>query len=162
MNTKLFTLLIFALFTHYNAYCVVEPIGFTIHDQNIVVKGKVMDAGDSSALAGATVFIRELGLETLSNDEGIFTFNALPNIRITITVEYGQYLPVEISVNNPAAPVNIYMKRNSVALREVIVIGIEDNKSGITSTRINRKAHRTSAGYEFAGSFATGAWRRCY
>ncbi|MBX3241564.1 MAG: TonB-dependent receptor [Chitinophagaceae bacterium] len=102
--------------------------------------GTVLDANDSSALSGARVSIRELGLETLSNDKGVFTFNAVPNIRLTITVEYSEYLPAEVTVNNPAVPVNIYLKQNSVALNEVVVIGVEDNKDGVTATRISRKA----------------------
>ncbi len=140
MKFKFIILLSLVCFKINTTYSLALPSYFTDYKQNIVVTGKVLDASDSSALSGARVSIRELGLETFSNDHGIFTFNGLPNIPITIIVEYGQYLPEEININNTATPVSIYLKRNSVALKEVVVIGIENNKDGVTSTRINRKA----------------------
>lgn len=140
MKTKFFVLLFLAFFSRHSAYCLVGQAGFSNYRQPISVTGKIMDASDSSILAGATVSIRELGLETLSSDDGVFVFKTVPNIRITITVEYSEYLPAEIAISNSSVPVNIYLKRNSVALTEVVVIGVEDNKGGVTATRISRKA----------------------
>gem|GEM_PF-6123363 len=100
MKTKFFVLLFLAFFSRHSAYCLVGQAGFSNYRQPISVTGKIMDASDSSILAGATVSIRELGLETLSSDDGVFVFKTVPNIRITITVEYSEYLPAEIAISN--------------------------------------------------------------
>ncbi|WP_126971907.1 TonB-dependent receptor [Gynurincola endophyticus] len=139
MITKFFAILLCTTLVQSGLYLHAMPAGTTVAEQ-IVLTGKVLDANDSSLLAGAKITIKELGLETLSDEQGRFMFTAVPNIRITISVEHGQYLASEIIVNTSSTPINIYLKRNSVSLQEVVVIGVENNKDGVTSTKINRKA----------------------
>lgn len=58
-----------------------------------VVTGRIAEAGSGSALPGASVVVRSLGLETATNPQGEFLLAALPAGTHTIEVSYLGYAP---------------------------------------------------------------------
>jgi hypothetical protein len=57
-----------------------------------VLSGKVLDGSNAEALPGATVTIEELGISTMADLDGLFSFQDLPEGDYTVKIEYVSYL----------------------------------------------------------------------
>ena len=66
-----------------------------------VVKGKIIDAIDASPVAGATVFIANTTISTISDASGIYSITVPIEGRFDIVVSHLSYLHTSRSINTP-------------------------------------------------------------
>lgn len=103
-------------------------------------QGTVMDNENKQALNKVRVTISELGLETYTNDKGVFEFDAIELSKFTLIIELDEYTTQMIRVNRSEPDPVILLVKNAIDLKEVVVIGKQERKDGTSSTKIERKA----------------------
>ncbi|MCY7408751.1 MAG: TonB-dependent receptor, partial [Chitinophagales bacterium] len=100
--------------------------------QNIL-SGKVTDAKDGSPLIGATVSIPEIKTGTVTNENGKFNINNLPDGNFLIRISYIGYSTTAQRVDvNGATIINFSLSNSAIEQNEVIVTGVS------TATEIKR------------------------
>ncbi len=105
----------------------------------ISVLGKVTDRSTGSGIPAVKVSLPALGLDTRTDENGVFVFHGVPLRRAILEAEHSDYFPYSASVSL-ADSIMISLKGNSIELQEFVVIGKEQNANGVTGTNINRKA----------------------
>ena len=93
--------------------------------KNNKLTGKITDSDNGMALSGVSVFIPELQKGTVSNTEGNYFIENLPNSKITIQFSFIGY---ESSINvifieNENSELNISLPFTSVTTQDVVVSG---------------------------------------
>jgi hypothetical protein len=92
------------------------------------ITGKVIDSLSGKPLAGASVFISNTSIGTITNDSGIFALNKIAFSRFDLVISYVGYKTLVINdptVDQPAFLVRLQRKNNT--LQDVIVRNYEKN-----------------------------------
>lgn len=127
MNKKSFCFLLVALI-----------LSATLLSQNLSINGIVTDKNTGETLIGASVFQKGTSNGTITNTEGIFTFN-IPN-GVTLVISYMGYVSQEVSIQNDTK-LQIQLIPNSKSLEEVVVVGYGTKKAGaITGSVVQIKS----------------------
>ena len=93
--------------------------------KNNKLTGKITDLNDGSALPGVSIFIPELQKGTISDTNGDYLLENLPNGKITIQfsfIGYESSIQV-ITIKNENSELNINLAFTSVTTQEVVVSG---------------------------------------
>lgn len=85
------------------------------------VSGYIKDASDGESLIGVSVYVREIGNGTVTNDYGYYALN-LPTGIYTLVFNYIGYQKIEKKVElNADLKLNIELKDGSLKLQEVVI-----------------------------------------
>lgn len=85
------------------------------------VSGYIKDASDGESLIGVSVYVREIGNGTVTNDYGYYALN-LPTGTYTLVFNYIGYQKIEKKVElNADLKLNIELKDESLKLQEVVI-----------------------------------------
>ncbi|HNW98859.1 MAG TPA: TonB-dependent receptor [Bacteroidales bacterium] len=117
------------------------------------IKGKIIDT-DNKPLTGATIFLTELNKSTISNQNGEFFLNNLPNGKIKIQVSFIGYANAieTIFLNNKNVELNITMKETAIETEEIVVSGgysstQHDNAVKIDVLKLNERINTVSPNF---------------
>jgi len=88
------------------------------------IKGKISDS-ENKPLTGATIFLPELNKSTISNQNGEYIINNLPNGKIKIQVSFIGYANVieTVFLNKKENELNVSLKETAIATEEIVVSG---------------------------------------
>ncbi len=97
--------------------------------QGVDIRGKVVDAGDNSAVASASVVIFKAGDSSakkyaITDTAGVFGFTGIEKDNYIVNITFFSYKPLVVKV--PVADKNIYLGRlklNAINLKEVKIVG---------------------------------------
>ena len=90
--------------------------------------GRVTDAVDGSPLIGVTIQITELSLATMTDIDGRYVFENLPQKSITIQVSYIGHQTIIKKVNlAETSRLDFVMRESNAMINEVVVTGIAGN-----------------------------------
>lgn len=105
-------------------------------------KLQIIDQISRQVIMGAKVTIKEIGLETYTDQRGHFAFAPIPLRKFTMTIEHDNYITKELDIldYNSKKVLRYSLVPNSLKMDEVVVIGKKSNQNSSTSTLINRKA----------------------
>ncbi|RKD17152.1 SusC/RagA family TonB-linked outer membrane protein [Pelobium manganitolerans] len=108
--------------------CVICFCTAQLFAQNGSVTGKVTDKETGEALIGATVSVKGAKVSTLTDVNGRFVLQNVPNVNnATLTVSYLGYRSATIAVSGNTS-VNISLQADVSSLNEVVVIGYGTTK----------------------------------
>ena len=112
MIKKMFTLFLCLLVAH---------LGFAQTEKR-AVSGYVRDAANGESLIGVSVYVRELGTGTVTNDYGFYALS-LPQGSYTLVLTYLGYEKTEKSVvvGNTDQTLNVEVKDQTQKLKEVVI-----------------------------------------
>lgn len=88
--------------------------------ERVKINGKITDAKDNSALAGAAISIKGTQSGTITNSDGNFTISAQPND--VLLVSFIGYASQQVKVGNQNQ-INIQLVSSELSLNEIVVIG---------------------------------------
>lgn len=92
--------------------------------QTATLRGRVLSATDSTALAGATVMTPGGSVNTMCDAQGLFSLGKVPRSTRTIQIVFLGYTTAEITVAIKSATLdlgNIYLKENTNQIDAVVV-----------------------------------------
>ena len=114
-------------------------VPLSINSQN-VLRGKVINE-TNEPLAKALVKIKQIHQSVLTDHDGNFTFNNLPDTVYTLQVEHADYDDLEQKVKtNDKNPVLLKMERPSISLEEITVSATRNvGHSPMTYTDVSKK-----------------------
>jgi len=78
-----------------------------VNAQNGTMSGKITESGTGKAISNATVRIRALNMNAVTNQEGLFEIRNIPFGKYTVTVSGGNYETFETSIDLNAQSVNL-------------------------------------------------------
>ncbi|HVX27517.1 MAG TPA: carboxypeptidase-like regulatory domain-containing protein, partial [Parafilimonas sp.] len=112
--------------------------------QSGIITGKVVDESNSQPLAGATVIIKNTGIKTLSDVDGVYKFNKLKPGNYTLEATYIGYTSKEFSgltvSNEEVTSFNILMSSaQNNTLQNVVVTSANASKETLNSILIARR-----------------------
>lgn len=89
------------------------------------IKGKVTDAGTNQTLPGATIYIPDLKVTAITNNDGEFTLNNLPaKGSYLVEVHYVGYKTATKIVNFATAPVlEFALQATAIETKEIVITG---------------------------------------
>ncbi|WP_316797069.1 TonB-dependent receptor [Pedobacter agri] len=89
------------------------------------IKGKVTDAGTNQTLPGATIYIPDLKVTAITNNDGEFTLNNLPNKgSYLVEVHYIGYKTATKIVNFANAPtLEFALQPTAIETKEIVITG---------------------------------------
>lgn len=106
---------------------------FAITAQSATLKGKVIDAMTHETVVGANVFINGKEFESVTNDEGLYSFKDLKVGSYKLEVSYIGFIRtaqiIEINDANEIKTFDIWLKEDIKELKEVQVYGKTDKES---------------------------------
>lgn len=93
------------------------------NDTDVDIKGTVYDINQNEILPAATVYVEELGIGVITDNEGVFRIAGIPDGTYTLKVQYLGYQPTEktIRTDRGAKLNNIGLKPEALSLSEVII-----------------------------------------
>ena len=93
------------------------------NDTDVDIKGTVYDINQNEILPAATVYVEELGIGVITDNEGVFRIAGIPEGTYTLKVQYLGYQPTEktIRTDRGAKLNNICLKPEALSLSEVII-----------------------------------------
>lgn len=93
------------------------------NDADIDIMGSVYDMTRNEILAGATVYIEELGQGVITDTAGVYRIKGIPDGTYTLKVQYLGYQAAEktIRTDKGSKSNNIGLKPESLSLNEVII-----------------------------------------
>ena len=93
------------------------------NDTDVDIKGTVYDINQNEILPAATVYVEELGIGVITDNEGVFRIAGIPDGTYTLKVQYLGYQPAEktIRTDRGAKLNNIGLKPEALSLSEVII-----------------------------------------
>lgn len=103
------------------------------------VAGKVISNKDSSAVIAASISLPQLGLTTMSDNNGVFAIPNVPAGNWTLHIQHLAMEPYEMNVNPADEQLIIQLNETQLGLKEVQVVAVE-NKTGPTTSRISQLA----------------------
>lgn len=94
----------------------------TVHAQNIMLKGRVVDVNNRAPLAFVSIGVQGTNIATSSDIEGRFKLD-VPPLPVIITFSYVGYEPksVVLTAGNEASLTNVLLKKKDIQLKEVVV-----------------------------------------
>ena len=125
----------------------------TVTAQSRTIFGKVT-GNDGAPLNGATVKIRDTKQITLTNSEGVFTFNNTPSGNLVLIISYVGYNEQDVKVASGNNSINISLAEKIDVGDEVIVTGVFDKRTrmeaSIAITTLNSKLIESQASFSAA------------
>ena len=99
------------------------PIKADDNELDIDIKGTVYDINQNEVLPAATVYIEELGIGVITDNEGVYRITGIPEGTYTLKVQFLGYQPTEkkIRTDRGTKSNNIGLKPESLSLNEVII-----------------------------------------
>lgn len=98
-------------------------IGITVHAQNITLSGYIRDESNGEVLIGATIYVEELELGTVTNTYGFYSIT-IPQGRFSLQFAYLGYKTKRQNINtNKSQTLSVQLKEASKTLNEVVVEG---------------------------------------
>lgn len=139
MNKILLTLAVWGVLHPVYPFVVTSPVlnEHLVQQDTNKLTGTVHHA--TKPLAGATVYLKELGLFARTDVNGNFTFERVPTGLYTLSVQYTGMQPQEIKAR-VGEKVIIALRENSISIDDVQVVGQVSDVKGATSTYISRQA----------------------
>ena len=104
--------------------------------QNSTITGVITDAGTGETLIGASVYIPNSDLGTITDVDGSFSINGV-TFPATIEISYTGYETVKMVVEN-GNPLEISLKVSSATLGEVLVIGYGKQEKRVSTGAISK------------------------
>ncbi len=106
------------------------------------LQGKIYDKETKESLYGATIYISDLKIGTVTDTSGAYVLNNLPNNnKLLLEVKMLGYAPVAITADPAQKHLDIYLSHTAGELQEVIVTGVskatEINRSPIPIVVVN-------------------------
>lgn len=102
----------------------------------LTVSGRVLDAEDNTPLSNATIMIKGSLKGTISNREGTFVLNEIPE-NATIVISYSGYENKEIKVTR-SQTITVLLEKKLSAIHDVVINGLysrsKDNFTGAMTT----------------------------
>lgn len=128
------------------------------------IKGKITDE-TNQGLPGATVIVKGTQTATVTDASGEFNLDVPEEANLVLVISYIGYLPQEVSVTGSDSPINVQLKADVKALKEVVVVGYGStqkvNLTGAISTiQYDDKLDKrpiTNASQALGGT-ASGVW----
>ena len=68
------------------------------NDTDVDIKGTVYDINQNEILPAATVYVEELGIGVITDNEGVFRIAGIPDGTYTLKVQYLGYQPAEKTI----------------------------------------------------------------
>ena len=92
-------------------------------ETDIDIIGTIFDVNDNSPLAGATIYIEELGKGVITDEKGVFRITDIPDGTYTLKAQFLGYRPAKKTVNTDkgSRSNDIGLKPESQSLSEVII-----------------------------------------
>ena len=92
---------------------------------NNKLSGIVLDQNNNAPLPGVSIFIPEIQKGTVSNSDGSYLLEHLPNGKLTIQFSFVGYESIikTVSIDNETTNVNVSMSFTSVTTQDVVVSG---------------------------------------
>jgi len=94
-----------------------------VQAQTRALNGRVLDAGNSDPLIGATITMQGSASRQLSNSNGKFSINVPDGQKVTITVRYIGYADQTVTFNPNDQDVTIKLVIQQNSLEDVVVVG---------------------------------------
>ncbi|TAH14367.1 MAG: TonB-dependent receptor [Runella slithyformis] len=94
------------------------------------ISGYLRDAANGESLIGVSVYVRELGTGTVSNDYGFYSLSLVKG-NYTLVINYLGYEKTEksIVINNADQTVNIELKDETQKLKEVVITAQKEDEN---------------------------------
>ncbi len=110
---KLFTAIIFSF--------LVSNISLAQH----ILKGKIVDSDNLKPLAGASVYIPDIKIGSVTNSNGTYEIKDIPSGTYLLEISYLGYLSQskEITINKNVSA-NFELEQSSIEMQEVVVTGV--------------------------------------
>lgn len=126
----------------------------------IIIKGRVFDKDEKSAIPFATIAISQLGLGTITNFDGIFS------LRIPKHYQNGSIVVSHLGYENLIVPIailqdktySLYIKPRYIAIQEVFIRNI-DAREIVKSAIANRHVTHCANGFYITGFYREGVKR---
>lgn len=106
-------------------------------------RGKVLEREGEGAIVGATVSLPQIGLYAITDANGLFTLQNVPQGQTQIKIESFGKLTIESEITvagNQAEPNIFYMETADFTLEEVTVVATNSKTGASTSSIISRSA----------------------
>ena len=97
-------------------------IGYQVMAQEVMVKGRVVDAVDGSPLIGVNVKVEGTGMGTITDAAGNFSVN-IPQGKNSLEFSCVGYANQKIDLKSGQRQLDVFMREDSELLNEVVVIG---------------------------------------
>ncbi|MFN8255175.1 MAG: TonB-dependent receptor [Bacteroidales bacterium] len=111
---------------------------FSSNAQN-QIKGKITD-NNNIALQGVSVFIPELNKGTITNENGLFTLDQLPNGKIKLQASLLGYSTVikSIELKGEKVEINLLMNEAVVEYEEIVISGTSNSSQHDNAVKIEK------------------------
>ncbi len=99
-------------------------LAYTSVAQTATLRGRVLSATDSTALAGATVMTPDGSINTMCDAQGVFSLGKVPRTTKTIQIVFLGFTTAEIKIEIKSTSLdvgNIYLKENTNQIDAVVV-----------------------------------------
>ena len=106
------------------------------------ISGTVRDQQQNDTLGGATVELDNTGRTTITNENGLFSFDNVPAGNYTVVIRFVGYAQKRIPLNlNADVNLQIDMEATAQVTEEVVVYATRANdKTPTTFTQVNKEA----------------------
>jgi len=111
--------------------------------KSTIIDGFVMEKKSNKAVVSASVYIKELGVSTMTNEKGYYIFKDLISGKATISVQFLTMVTKEkevFLVANHRHQLDFELDENILALKEVEVVATESKSGSATASIISQKA----------------------
>lgn len=128
-----------------------ESNGLILSNQGVKLSGKITDAKTGEVLPGATVFVADLKLGTVSNANGIYEFQKIPTGHHLIEISYTGYASIVEHIDIDKNTVKDFSLQPSVVENQAVIItgvtnatSVRKSPVPVTSVRKNELLQATS------------------
>ncbi|HYV92455.1 MAG TPA: TonB-dependent receptor [Chitinophagales bacterium] len=121
--------------------------------------GVVKDKSTGKPMYNVTVYIPELLLGTVTEEDGAYQFSGMASGTFTITFSYVGYARVikTVSLEGGKDTLNIYMEDNEIETEEVVVFGTKNNdpdRTPINISTISQQEARAKGSYSISDALS--------
>jgi hypothetical protein len=119
------------------------PLITTGASKNVGLTGTVKDKKTGMPVGQTTISIQELGISTMTDDAGRYTFKNLIAGRITVQARFLNKVTKDQEITTLAGKnyvLNFELDENVLDLKEVVVVAAEGRSGGATASIISQKA----------------------
>jgi outer membrane receptor for ferrienterochelin and colicin len=108
-----------------------------------ILEGRVTVRKDGSPVPVASISLSQLGLYTMTDANGVFTFSGVPEGNWRLNIQHLTMEPVEISTTVLGGRQNklvVQMEETQLSLREIQVVAVESKGGQATASKISQSA----------------------
>ncbi len=100
------------------------------------LSGKVIDAGSSEELIGATVVVKQYQIGKITDFDGRFVIGGIPENTVTLEISYVGYITktLNLELETRSTKLLIKLEEDATALDEVVVTGVMEGQIAAMST----------------------------